>query len=133
MKLFVHARAGHLRRSCDELTLHPEAQHIDLSLAALGWAAPLFLVRLRAWLEYHARLGITVSVAPPLDDAVSSYMARMRIAAGLDWPIDFPLPAVNERASETASFPSPGSTRSATRTAMRNLTTFSATCSTRST
>lgn len=94
--LEIYDGAANIGWCCDELVLCEEQSDVVLDLRRLRFVGPLFLVRLRAWLDYHAGKGIAVRVLPPASVSVRNYMSRMHLTAGLADAVDFALPAVNE-------------------------------------
>lgn len=60
-----------------------DAPEIHIDLSALRFVEPLFLLRLRAFMDWHAARGHEVVVEPPADRDVHMYMSRMGIADGL--------------------------------------------------
>jgi len=99
MHLVLPGGAAQPGRPCDELVLCDGQPEVTLDLRHLRFVAPLFLVRLRAWLDYHDRAGIRVIVLSPDKVDVCSYMSRMHVSAGLGPNVTFPLPVVNENPS----------------------------------
>src|SRR4051794_16295622 len=95
MRLVVFAGAGDLGWCCDELVVADEDE-IELDLSALTFVSPLFLVRLRAWLDHQQLIGGRVTVIPPVSANVRNYMSRMHLAEGLGDGVDLPLPTVRE-------------------------------------
>jgi hypothetical protein len=65
------------------LPLKPDEQSVVLDARALRFAVPAFLLRLRAFVEWHQERGHSVEVLAPTNAAMAAYMARMRIADGL--------------------------------------------------
>jgi hypothetical protein len=96
-QLIIPASAGQTNRCCDELAIDGYADEITLDLSRVSFVAPLFLVRLRAWLDFHGHHGVPVTVVPPDMREVANYMSRMHVAHDLYDCIDFPLRAVRER------------------------------------
>jgi hypothetical protein len=88
--------AGDIGWCSDELTLCDGYDHVRSDLTDLRFVSPLFHVRLRAWLDYHAQRGIAVEVAPPSGSDVSNYMSRMHLCDELSELVQFPLPSVRE-------------------------------------
>jgi anti-sigma regulatory factor (Ser/Thr protein kinase) len=65
------------------LPLKHYEESVVLDAGALRFAVPTFLLRLRAFVEWHIEKGHTVSVLAPTNEAVATYMARMGVATGL--------------------------------------------------
>lgn len=65
------------------LPLKPDEESVILDAQALRFAVPTFLLRLRAFVEWHQNRGHSVQVLAPTNAAVATYMARMGIANGL--------------------------------------------------
>jgi hypothetical protein len=95
-RLVIYAGAGDLGWCCDELVVCPPEEELELDLSQLTFVSPLFLVRLRGWLDHHARLGTHVRVIAPAGIDVRNYMSRMHVCEGLHPNIDFALPTVRE-------------------------------------
>jgi len=56
---------------------------VVLDATALRFAVPTFLLRLRAFVEWHLHRGHSVTVLAPTNQAVAAYMAHMGVAKGL--------------------------------------------------
>src|SRR4051794_17964153 len=65
------------------LSLRADEKDVVVDTTALRFAVPTFLLRLRAFVEWHLERGPRVEVIAPRSPAVARYMARMGIAAGL--------------------------------------------------
>ena len=83
MDLTIRNGAGDIGWCSDQVLTLDGDDHVRLDLADLHFVGPLFLVRLRAWLDYHAQHGITVDVGPPGGSDVRNYMSRMHLCDGL--------------------------------------------------
>lgn len=82
----------------DCLPLAPagEGMALTVDLRDLSFADPLFLIRLRGFIDYHCSRGHAVTVIPPDNYSVRNYLSRMRVAKDLPSNCSFPLPSVNE-------------------------------------
>lgn len=96
MKVSIYRGCADPGWCCDELRFEAPPAAVELDLTDLTFVGPLFLVRLRAWLDHHAIHGATVTVRPPADRSVANYMSRMHVTAGLPKEVTFPLPVVRE-------------------------------------
>jgi anti-sigma regulatory factor (Ser/Thr protein kinase) len=65
------------------LPLKHYEEDVVLDARSLRFAVPTFLLRLRAFVEWHQERGHSVTVLAPTNQAVAAYMARMGIAVGL--------------------------------------------------
>jgi hypothetical protein len=63
---------------------------------ALRFAVPTFLLRLRAFVEWHLERDHSVAVLPPVSRDVATYMARMGISTGLPEDTFRGLPALGK-------------------------------------
>lgn len=70
---------------------------IRVDLGDLGFAAPMFMIRLRAFVEYHCAAGRLVEVLPPVDTNVANYLSRMAVADDLPEGATFDLPQTQRR------------------------------------
>lgn len=95
-KLVINNGAANTQKHCDELVRMAGSEPVTIDLSALSFVGPLFLVRLRAWLDYHAFMGVSVTVLPPASHEVQHYMSRMHLTDNLGETITFPLPTVRE-------------------------------------
>jgi hypothetical protein len=77
------------------LALRPEEGSVVVDAGALRFAVPTFLLRLRAFVEWHLKRGHQVRVIAPKAPAVAHYMARMGIAEGLPKGVFEGLPAIS--------------------------------------
>lgn len=77
------------------LSLRPEEESVEVDASALRFAAPTFLLRLRAFVEWHLARGHSVRVQCPTSPAVARYMSRMGIAEGLPDGVFVDLPEVD--------------------------------------
>jgi hypothetical protein len=76
--------SGESRRWGERLPLRPAPhQPLRLDLSPLVFADPLYLVRLRAFMDWHAARGHVVEVIPPTNREVCNYLARMGLADNL--------------------------------------------------
>lgn len=77
--------AGNSDRWGEALILRPapDGEPLVLDLSRLQFADPLFLARLRAFMDWHDARGHQVVVRPPERRAVRNYLARMGIGANL--------------------------------------------------
>ncbi len=91
-RVTLSAAAGHGDRWGEELPLYPEAQTLALDMRQLGFAEPIFLLRLAALLDRQARLGRAVPVRPPSSGDVGNYLSRMNVNGTLPegWALDLP-------------------------------------------
>jgi len=62
---------------------HKDAHPLRLDLANLNFVDPLFLVRLRAFMDWHAERGHEIVVERPENKHVRNYLARMGICDDL--------------------------------------------------
>jgi hypothetical protein len=65
------------------LPLRVEETNVEVDASSLRIAVPTFLLRLRAFVEWHLAEGHPVVVHCPIRPSVATYMARMEIARGL--------------------------------------------------
>jgi hypothetical protein len=65
------------------LPLRPEEESVIVDCTALRATAPTFLLRLRAFAEWHLHRGHTVRIIVPTNRAVATHMARMGVDSGL--------------------------------------------------
>lgn len=81
----VPARAGTGDGWGEILPLAPAqaGTRIVVDLTNLSFADPYFLLRLRAFMEWHSRNGLNIEVVRPRARDVANYLSRMRIADGL--------------------------------------------------
>ena len=101
MNLPVGSSAGRSSQWGEALPLRRlEARGIEVDLAPLSFADPLFLIRLRAFMEWHAGHGSSVHVVPPTSREVSNYLARMGVAVDLPEGCSCPLSDVRAQARE---------------------------------
>lgn len=96
MEILLSANVAKPGTTCDVLQVAGDAEQVRLDMTSLGFVGPLFLVRLRAWIDFHAGCGASVTVIPPADRNVANYMSRMHVAHDLPSAVDFPLPTINE-------------------------------------
>ncbi len=61
----------------------PPGDSLLLDLSALEFADPLFLLRLRGFIDWHAAEGRAVRIVPPTSTNVRNYLARMHLADDL--------------------------------------------------
>lgn len=89
-------RSGHGTRWGEDLILRPPPpeSRLRLDLSKLGFVEPLYLLRLRAFLDWHSAKGTEVLVVPPRSTSVQAYLARMKIAEALPELCNFELPEV---------------------------------------
>lgn len=76
-----------------------------VDLSALGFIVPTFLLRLRAFVDYHLTHGYSVKVIAPTNREVANYISRMRIAADLPAEVFPDLPAVRANQQEDVLIP----------------------------
>jgi hypothetical protein len=80
----VPARAGTSEKWAEWVILRPAPENnIVLDLAELEFADPLFLIRLRAFIDWHCDGGKTVRVIAPRRNGVKNYLCRMGLADDL--------------------------------------------------
>ncbi len=72
---------------------------ITVDASELGPTHPMFLIRLRLFVDWHLAAGHAVSVTSPSDPAVAQHLADMRIAEGLPSGIFGPLPSARSEAA----------------------------------
>lgn len=65
------------------LPLRAEERSVVVDARAIRFAVPTFLLRLRAFVDWHLERDHDVLVQGPASPAVASYMARMEIGKGL--------------------------------------------------
>lgn len=65
------------------LPLKPHETDVILDARAVRFAVPTFLLRLRAFVDWHLHRGHSVTVLAPTNRAVAVYMARMGLEDGL--------------------------------------------------
>ncbi|MDQ8043866.1 MAG: hypothetical protein REI11_04635 [Patulibacter sp.] len=94
--LIVPRGHANTQQACDLLRPALHLPQITLDLSQLTFVGPLFLVRLRAWLDLHSEAGVQVKVVPPARGDVCRYMSRMHVHHGLGPNVEFALPDVNE-------------------------------------
>ncbi|HEY4095910.1 MAG TPA: ATP-binding protein [Baekduia sp.] len=83
-----------------DLPLEPElTSPITVDAGALTGCHPMFLVRLRLFVDWHLAEGHEVVVAPPADPAVAQHLADMRFAVGLPEAVAAGLPDARADAS----------------------------------
>jgi hypothetical protein len=75
------------------LSLRADEEEVVVDATALRFAVPTFLLRLRAFVEWHLERGHRVEVIAPRSPAVARYMARMGIATGLPQGVFAGLPS----------------------------------------
>lgn len=73
---------------------------ITVDASELGPSHPMFVIRLRLFVDWHLAAGHAVSVTTPSDPAIAQQLADMRIADGLPGGTFGPLPSAR---SETAA------------------------------
>jgi len=73
---------------------------ITVDASELGPTHPMFLIRLRLFVDWHLAAGHAVSVTTPDDPVVAQHLADMRVHGGLPSGIFGPLPSAR---SETAA------------------------------
>jgi len=66
-----------------DLPLRAEETAVEIDASAVRFAVPTFLLRLRAFVDWHLEHGHSVVVRSPTNPAVANYMARMRISKGV--------------------------------------------------
>src|SRR5829696_2987257 len=76
---------------------HQDAHPLHLDLSNLSFVDPLFLVRLRGFLDWHAARGHEVIVEPPSRMYVRNYLARMNICDELPDRCTFNVGSVNSK------------------------------------
>jgi hypothetical protein len=77
------------------LPLKHYEENIVLDARTLRFAVPTFLLRLRAFIDWHLGRGHNVTVLAPTNPAVATYTARMGIDTGLPPGVFAGLPRVN--------------------------------------
>jgi hypothetical protein len=78
------AGSGESRRWGETLPLRPApAAPLRLDLSPLKFVDPFFLVRLRAFIDWHTGRGHSLEVVPPTSSDVRNYLARMRLTDDL--------------------------------------------------
>lgn len=82
---------------------YPENLVVDLT--DVNFVVPLFLVRLRTFVDWHTAKGRTVKVIPPSDTSVGRYMARMRVHTNAPAGCFVSLPKVKEHDRHEALLP----------------------------
>lgn len=87
------------------LPLKHYEKDVVLDASALRFAVPTFLLRLRAFVEWHLNRGHSVTVIAPTNQVVAAYMARMGIAVGLPKGIFVGLPALSDPAESDVLIP----------------------------
>jgi hypothetical protein len=89
---------GKSRRWGERLPLRPAPRRpLLLDLSRLVFADPLYLVRLRAFIDCHAGRGHAVEVVPPTSREVCNYLARMGLTDDLPASCSFSLSQVRVR------------------------------------
>jgi hypothetical protein len=78
---------------------------IELDLSALTFIDPLFLIRLRGFLDWHTARGQEIVVQRPRNRGVSNYLARMGVGDGLPESCQFDLGAVSASDQKTVLVP----------------------------
>jgi anti-sigma regulatory factor (Ser/Thr protein kinase) len=78
---------------------------VVLDARALRFAVPTFLLRLRAFVEWHLRKEHSVTVLAPINPTVAAYMARMGIADGLPEGTFLGLPEIGDPADSDVLIP----------------------------
>lgn len=81
---------------------YPEKIVVDLS--DVNFVVPLFMIRLRTFIDWHMARQRIVKVIPPDDLSVRNYLARMHVGKDLP-PGCFELPTVNETDRSEALVP----------------------------
>lgn len=79
-----------------ELSTSWECDDLIVDASDLGFAVPMFIIRLRAFLQYHLARGIDVCLHPPRSIDVANYLARMRLGRGLPEATCRELPSIRE-------------------------------------
>lgn len=69
---------------------------IVLDASDLGFVVPMFIIRLRAWLQWCVAEGRDVTIIPPTNPDVASYLARMRVGHDLPEGMVMGLPEIHE-------------------------------------
>ena len=82
------------------LPLKSHEKSILIDARSLRFAVPTFLLRLRAFVEWHLERGHEVSVLAPANESVATYMTRMGVSAGLPPETFVGLPQVEAGDSE---------------------------------
>jgi hypothetical protein len=83
-----------------DFRLERDLEHpIEIDATDLGRCHPMFLVRLRLFIDWHLALGHEVVVKAPVDRGVAQHLADMRIAEGLPDAVFGGLPDVSDEDS----------------------------------
>lgn len=87
------------------LSLRADEKDVVVDASALRFAVPTFLLRLRAFVEWHLGKGHNVQVIAPKRQAVGRYLARMAIADGLPAGVFVDLPGVSAEGESDVLIP----------------------------
>lgn len=87
------------------LSLRADEKNVVVDASALRFAMPTFLLRLRAFVEWHLSKGHSVRVIAPKSPAVARYLARMAIADGLPEGVFVDLPEVSSEGESDVLIP----------------------------
>lgn len=87
------------------LPLKAYEDDITIDARSLRFAVPTFLLRLRAFIDWHLGLGHNVTVLAPTNPAVAGYMAQMGVDAGLPPGVLVGLPQINDPGSSDVLIP----------------------------
>jgi hypothetical protein len=95
-ELVIKNGAAKTGQHCDALARCEVDGEVTINLTGLRFVGPLFLVRLRAWLDLHDHFGTPVTVLLPQSEDVCRYMSRMHLDHDLGTNITMDLPSVRE-------------------------------------
>lgn len=87
------------------LALRKSQTDIELDASRLRFAVPTFLLRLRAFAEWHLNHGHSITIQCPKNPDVASYMARMQIDRGLPDGTFVGLPEISREESSNVLIP----------------------------
>lgn len=87
------------------LPLKRHEHGVEIDASALRFAVPTFLLRLRAFVEWHLAQGHSVVVKCPANREVAKYMARMEIDQGLPDGVFEGLPATRTKTRSDVLIP----------------------------
>lgn len=88
-----------------KLPLKIDEEAVEIDASAVRFAVPTFLLRLRAFVEWHLEKGHSVRVKCPSNGRVAEYMRRSEIAKGLPEDVFLGLPDLPPAADSDVLIP----------------------------
>jgi anti-sigma regulatory factor (Ser/Thr protein kinase) len=88
-----------------KLPLKIDEETVEIDASAVRFAVPTFLLRLRAFVEWHLEKGHSVRVKCPSNERVAEYMRRSEIAKGLPEGVFLGLPDLPPAADSDVLIP----------------------------